>query len=179
MPKYIKNITPYINMIIDDGKKTQKFQFILCNANTNNGSWDLWDMINGDQDNLNNFINLTNKDWVISFTDFLNNKLNLGTDNININRISRTLDNNQYNITIDMKDIVLFNEYYLEYNNKYDNILLKTIDDEDIILKIIEINNNVITVLSDKNIIDYIDGTILNYKAQYTIILKYRSKIAK
>ncbi len=179
MPKYIKNITPYINMIIDDGKKTQKFQFILCNANTNNGSWDLWDMINGDQDNLNNFINLTNKDWVISFTDFLNNKLNLGTDNININRISRTLDNNQYNITIDMKDIVLFNEYYLEYNNKYDNILLKTIDDEDIILKIIEINNNVITVLSDKNIVDYIDGTILNYKAQYTIILKYRSKIAK
>jgi hypothetical protein len=179
MPKYIKNITPYINMIIDDGKKTQKFQFILCNANTNNGSWDLWDMINGDQDNLNNFINLTNKDWVISFTDFLNNKLNLGTDNININRISRTLENNQYNITIDMKDIVLFNEYYLEYNNKYDNILLKTIDDEDIILKIIEINNNVITVLSDKNIIDYIDGTILNYKAQYTIILKYRSKIAK
>jgi hypothetical protein len=179
MPKYIKNITPYINMIIDDGKKTQKFQFILCNANTNNGSWDLWDMINGDQDNLNNFINLTNKDWVISFTDFLNNKLNLGTDNININRISRTLENNQYNITIDMKDIVLFNEYYLEYNNKYDNILLKTIDEEDIILKIIEINNNVITVLSDKNIIDYIDGTILNYKAQYTIILKYRSKIAK
>ena len=179
MPKYIKNITPYINMIIDDGKKTQKFQFILCNANTNNGSWDLWDIINGDQDNLNNFINLTNKDWVISFTDFLNNKLNLGTDNININRISRTLENNQYNITIDMKDIVLFNEYYLEYNNKYDNILLKTIDDEDIILKIIEINNNVITVLSDKNIIDYIDGTILNYKAQYTIILKYRSKIAK
>ena len=179
MPKYIKNITPYINMIIDDGKKTQKFQFILCNANTNNGSWDLWDMINGDQDNLNNFINLTNKDWVISFTDFLNNKLNLGTDNININRISRTLENNQYNITIDMKDIVLFNEYYLEYNNKYDNILLKTIDEEDIILKIIEINNNVITVLIDKNIIDYIDGTILNYKAQYTIILKYRSKIAK
>lgn len=179
MPKYIKNITPYINMIIDDGKKTQKFQFILCNANTNNGSWDLWDIINGDQDNLNNFINLTNKDWVISFTDFLNNKLNLGTDNININRISRTLENNQYNITIDMKDIVLFNEYYLEYNNKYDNILLKTIDEEDIILKIIEINNNVITVLSDKNIIDYIDGTILNYKAQYTIILKYRSKIAK
>jgi hypothetical protein len=179
MPKYIKNITPYINMIIDDGKKTQKFQFILSNANANNGSWDLWDIINGEHDNLNNFINLTNKDWVISFTDFLNNKLNLGTDNININRISRTIEDNQYNITIDMKDIVLFNEYYLEYNNKYDNILLKTIDEEDIILKILEINNNVITVLSDKNIIDYVDSTLLNYKAQYTIFLKYHSKIAK
>jgi len=179
MPKYIKNITPYINMIIDDSKKTQKFQFILSNANANNGSWDLWDIINGEHDNLNNFINLTNKDWVISFTDFLNNKLNLGTDNININRISRTIEDNQYNITIDMKDIVLFNEYYLEYNNKYDNILLKTIDEEDIILKILEINNNVITVLSDKNIIDYVDSTLLNYKAQYTIFLKYHSKIAK
>jgi hypothetical protein len=47
------------------------------------------------------------------------------------------------------------------------------------IISDVQINNNVITVLSDKNIIDYIDGTILNYKAQYTIILKYRSKIAK
>ena len=29
MPKYVKNITPYITMTINDGKKTQKFQFIL------------------------------------------------------------------------------------------------------------------------------------------------------
>ena len=174
MPKYIKNITPYINMIIDDGKKTQKFQFIL--SNDNNGSWDTWDIINSEQENINNYINLTNKDWIITFTDFLNNKLNMGTDNININKISKTIDDNQYNITIDMKDIILFKEYYLEYNNKFDNILLKTNDDEDIILKIIEINNNVITVLSDKNLIEYIDSTLLNYKAQYTIIMKYNSK---
>ena len=174
MPKYIKNITPYINMIIGDGKKTQKFQFIL--SNDNNGSWDTWDIINSEQENINNYINLTNKDWIITFTDFLNNKLNMGTDNININKISKTIDDNQYNITIDMKDIILFKEYYLEYNNKFDNILLKTNDDEDIILKIIEINNNVITVLSDKNLIEYIDSTLLNYKAQYTIIMKYNSK---
>ena len=75
-----------------------------------------------------------------------------------------------------MKDIVLFKEYYIEYNNIYDNILLKTNEDEDIILKIIEINNNIIKVFSDKNLEDYVDGTLLNYKAQYVIILQYHTK---
>lgn len=179
MPNYIKNITPYITMSIDDNKKTQKFQFILSNKNTISGGWDTWDIINNEYENLNNFITLNNKNWIISFTDFLNNNLNLGTDNINICKISKNIKDNHYDITIDMKDIILFKEYYLEYNNKYDNILLKTNEDEDIVLKIVEINNNIITVLSDTNILDYVDGTLLNFKAQYTIILKYHSKIAK
>jgi hypothetical protein len=176
MPKYIKNFTPYINMIIDDRKKTQKYQFILSNLSNNSGHWDTWEIINNESENLNNIISLNNRDWIISFTDYLNNKLNLGTDNINIIRISKTIEDNQYNITIDMKDIVLFKEYYIEYNNIFDNILLKTNDDEDIILKIIEINNNVITVLSNKNLEEYIDCTLLNYKAQYSIILQYHAK---
>jgi hypothetical protein len=176
MPKYIKNFTPYINMIIDDRKKTQKYQFILSNLSNNGGHWDTWEIINNESENLNNIISLNNRDWIISFTDYLNNKLNLGTDNINIIRISKTIEDNQYNITIDMKDIVLFKEYYIEYNNIFDNILLKTNDDEDIILKIIEINNNVITVLSNKNLEEYIDCTLLNYKAQYSIILQYHAK---
>jgi len=175
MPKYVKNLTPFINMIINDTKKTQKYQFILSNSN-NNGHWDTWEIINNEFENLNNSINLNNKDWIISFTDYLNNKLNLGTDNINIVKISKTIEDNHYNITIDKKDIVLFKEYYIEYNNSYDNILLKTNEEEDIILKIIEINNNIIKVLSDKNLEEYIEGTLLNYKAQYSIILQYRAK---
>ena len=177
MPKYIKNTTPYITMTINDGKKSQKFQFII--GDSSGGHWDTWVIINNDRDNLNNIISLNNKNWVITFTDFLNTKLNLGSDNINISRISRTLEDNQYIITIDKKDIILYNEYYLDYLNKYDNILLKTSDDEDIRLKIIEIIDNTITVLSDRNILDYTDGTLLNYKAQYTIALTYNSKIAK
>lgn len=176
MPKYVKNFTPLINMIIDDTKKTQKYQFILSNLSNNDGHWDTWEIINNKCENLNNIINLNNSDWIITFTDYLNNKLNLGTDNINIVKISRTIENNQFNITIDMKDIVLFKEYYIEYNNIYDNILLKTNEDEDIILKIIEINNNIIKVFSDKNLEDYVDGTLLNYKAQYVIILQYHTK---
>jgi hypothetical protein len=176
MPKYVKNLTPYINMIIDDTKKTQKYQFILSNLSNNGGHWDTWEIINSEFENLNNTINLNNRDWIISFTDYLNNKLNLGTDNINIVKISKTIEDNQYNITIDKKDIVLFKEYYIEYNNSYDNILLKTNDEEDIILKIMEINNNIIKVLSDKNLEEYVEGTLLNYKAQYSIILQYHAK---
>jgi len=150
MPKYIKNTTPYITMTINDGKKYQKFQFII--GDSSGGHWDTWVIINNDRDNLNNIISLNNKDWVITFTNF---------------------------ITIDKRDLILYNEYYLDYLNKYDNILLKTSDDEDVCLKIIEIADNAITVLSDRNILDYTDGTLLNYKAQYTIALTYNSKIAK
>ena len=177
MPKYIKNITPYITMTINDGKKSQKFQFII--GDSLSGHWDTWVIINNERDNLNNIISLNNKDWVITFTDFLNTELNLGNDNINISRISKAFEDNQYIITIDKKDIFLYNEYYLEYLNKYDNILLKTGEDEDITLKIIEIIDNTITVFTDKNIIDCIDATLLNYKAQYTIVLTYNSKITK
>lgn len=177
MPKYIKNTTPYITMTINDGKKSQKFQFIM--GDSSGGHWDTWVIINNERDNLNNIINLNNKDWVITFADFLNTELKLGSDNINISRISRTFEENQYIITIDKRDLILYNEYYLDYLNKYDNILLKTSDDEEVRLKIIEIADNAITVLSDRNILDYTDGTLLNYKAQYTIALTYNSKIAK
>lgn len=177
MPKYIKNTTPYITMTINDGKKSQKFQFIM--GDSSGGHWDTWVIINNERDNLNNIINLNNKDWVITFVDFLNTELKLGSDNINISRISRTFEDNQYIITIDKRDLILYNEYYLDYLNKYDNILLKTSDDEEVRLKIIEIADNAITVLSDRNILDYTDGTLLNYKAQYTIALTYNSKIAK
>jgi len=206
MPKYVKNITPYINMTINDGKKTQKFQFILSNTAcrdaggdyTNyNGNWDTWSIMNGELETINNIIQLNNKEWVISFTDFLNNELDLGSDCINIVRITKTFDDNQYNILTEKTDIMLFNGHQLNLINKYDNILLKTGDDNDIILKVIEINNNNITVLYDKNdkknesalatldntditdITDITEAYLLNYKAQYSIILSYHSRIFK
>ena len=199
MPKYVKNITPYINMTINDGKKTQRFQFILSNTGSRNdtnygGNWDTWSIMNGELETINNIIQLNNKEWVISFTDFLNNELDLGSDSINIVRITKTFDDNQYNILIEKTDIMLFNGHQLNLINKYDNILLKTGDDIDIILKVIEINNNNITVLYDKNdkknasslaslnkveLTDITEAYLLNYKAQYSIILSYHSRIFK
>jgi len=205
MPKYVKSITPYITMTINDGKKTQKFQFILsvsvgdgsCNGISVEGNWDTWIIMNNELDTINNIILLSNKEWVISFTDFLNNELELGSDCININRITKTFNDNQYNIITEKTDMLEYNGYRLNLINKYDNILLKTSDDNDILLKVLEIDDNNITVLykddkdnnSNKNaegiwgaggkITDITEAYLLNCKAQYSIILAYHSRIYK
>jgi hypothetical protein len=81
-----------------------------------------------------------------------------------------------------------YSGYHLDLINKYDNILLKTSDDNDILLKVLEIDDNNITVLYNKpNGVEYVAGDItditeaylLNYKAQYSIILAYHSRIYK
>jgi hypothetical protein len=148
--------------------------------------------MNNDLETVNNIIQLNNKEWIISFTDFLNNELELGSDSININRITKTFVDNQYSILIDKTDTLLFNGHHLELINKYDNILLKTGDDNDIVLRVIEIDENNITVLYDnktnesilnniniKDITDISEAYLLNYKAQYSIILSYHSRIYK
>ena len=205
MPKYVKSITPYITMTINDGKKTQKFQFILsvsaaatgegtCNGTGTGGNWDTWIIMNNELETINNIVLLNNKEWLISFTDFLNNELDLGSDCININRITKTFHDNQYNIITEKTDMLGYSGYHLDLINKYDNILLKTSDDNDILLKVLEIEDNNITVLykevkDDKdaggiwepggNITDITEAYLLNCKAQYSIILAYHSRIYK
>ena len=215
MPKYVKSITPYITMTINDGKKTQKFQFILSVSSApdaataatdgtttadvvaTGGNWDTWTIMNNELETINNIVLLNNKEWVISFTDFLNNELDLGSDCININRITKTFKDNQFNIITEKTDMLTFNGYHLDLINKYDNILLKTSDDNDILLNVIEIDDNNITVLYNKHkdnkdagrifepgepgwdITDITEAYLLNCKAQYSIILAYHSRIYK
>ena len=205
MPKYVKSITPYITMTINDGKKTQKFQFILsvsaettgdgtCNGTGTGGNWDTWIIMNNELETINNIVLLNNKEWVISFTDFLNNELELGSDCININRITKTFKDNQFNIITEKTDMLAFNGYRLDLINKYDNILLKTSDDNDILMKVLEIEDNKLKLLykyekEDKdtggiwgpggNITDITEAYLLNCKAQYSIILAYHSRIYK
>ena len=203
MPKYVKSITPYITMTINDGKKTQRFQFILNISATSSyvpsasgeftsistdGNWDTWIIMNNELETINNIVQLNNKEWLISFSDFLNNELDLGNDCININRITKTFNDNQYNIITEKTDMLGYSGYHLDLINKYDNILLKTSDDNDILLKVLEIDDNNITVLYNKpNSVEYVGGDItditeaylLNYKAQYSIILAYHSRIYK
>ena len=212
MPKYVKSITPYITMTINDGKKTQKFQFILSVSSApdaatttadvvaTGGNWDIWVIMNNELETVNNIVLLNNKEWVISFTDFLNNELDLGSDCININRITKTFKDNQFNIITEKTDMLTFNGYHLDLINKYDNILLKTSDDNDILLNVIDIDDNNITVLYNKHkdnkdnkdagrifepgepgwdITDITEAYLLNCKAQYSIILAYHSRIYK
>jgi hypothetical protein len=191
MPKYVKSITPYITMTINDGKKSQRFQFILGTttaataataATGTDGNWDIWVIMNNELETINNIVQLNNKEWIISFTDFLNNELDLGSDCININRITKTFNDNQYNIITEKTDILVYKGYHLELINKYENILLKTSDDNDIILKVVEIDDNNITVLYNnkhEDIGEITEAYLLNYKAQYSIILAYHSRIYK
>ena len=67
-------------MSFSDNKITQKFIFILKSSNKDN-KWDTWENANTDNDNL---LLINTKNWHISFTDFINNDLDMGADGINI-----------------------------------------------------------------------------------------------
>lgn len=96
LPQNIKNKTPYITMIISDGKQSQKFQFIASGTASgyapgdfSGTSWDTWVLLNSDREYSRNIILLTNKNWHISFTDYLNKDLDMGRDCIKIATITK------------------------------------------------------------------------------------------
>jgi hypothetical protein len=92
-------------MIISDGKQSQKFQFIASGTASgyapgdfSGTSWDTWVLLNSDREYSRNIILLTNKNWHISFTDYLNKDLDMGRDCIKIKRIT------SYNPTSNTED---------------------------------------------------------------------------
>jgi hypothetical protein len=82
-PAYVKQMTPYITMVVTDNHKTFKYSFLFSSTS---GKWDIWKLIT-EGENINNQINLANKNWKIQFLDYIGNELNLGTDNIKIGRV--------------------------------------------------------------------------------------------
>jgi len=174
LSKNIKRKNPYITMVINDGIQTQKINFILSNTTSLEGGWDTWVMINEKAQNL---INLNVKNWNISFLDFRNKELDMGRDDIKICEIYDGKNENNFRIKIDNDDEMLFDSYNIDLLNKYDNMLLKTYDNEFSNVKISNIDNNYLTFettnLTKK---DFIRSSLLNYNAQYCIILSYYSK---
>jgi hypothetical protein len=202
-PKYVKELTPYIILVITDNHKTFKYTFIYAKSS---GKWDIWKLINKG-DNINNNINLTNKNWRINFLDYLNNELNLGKDNIKISNINdyktdlydntnlyieTNIDNlltssnrdinkfNLYEINIDYSNILEYDEYKLNVVSKYDHMQIKMNNNEYINMKVIDINNDMgkIIILNETNLMKdvFINSSLLNYGAQYSIILTYYPK---
>jgi hypothetical protein len=212
-PLYVKNITPYIILVITDNHKTFKYKFLYSKTS---GNWDIWKLISKDN-NINNVINLTNKNWKIHFLDYLNNILDLGKDDIKINNINdyklnkydnydntnididsninTNIDNilmppkiipketkkiNLYEINIDYSNIIEYDEYNLNILSKYDYLQLKTYSNKYINIKVIEVDNNIgkIIILNENNLKkeDFLNSTLLNYRAQYSIILTYYPK---
>lgn len=203
-PKYVKDKTPYIILVITDNHKTFKYNFLYSKSA---GRWDIWKLINKDN-NINNNINLANKNWKISFLDYLNNELDLGTDDIKISQINDysmntydKYDNNisidtnidnilmpsddiktqmpssLYEINIDYSNLLEYDEYNLNIISKYDYMQLKTYGGKYVNVKVVDVNNTLgkIIISNENNLTkeDFINSSLLNYGAQYSLILAY------
>jgi hypothetical protein len=179
-PRYVKDKTPYIVLVITDNHRTFKYNFLYSKSS---GKWDIWELMGGDttdkKSNINNSINLANKTWKIHFLDYLNNELNLGKDDIKVSQINdyqMNYDDNTYmdtnidnilmplplgsphNLTKDAKrqdaKRQSFYEINIDYSNQleYDDYNLETVSKYDYILAKTYKNNYVnIKVLEVNN----------------------------
>ena len=171
LPKLIKYKTSFVTMTINNNKLSQKIIFVL-QTSSNENAWDIWENINSD-----NILLITAKNWHISFTDFLNNDLDMGQDNIDIIEVEDNL-NNIYDLTINNGDKVKYDSFGVSLINKYDNILIKTNLGDNIQGKVLNINDNILSVYIEnieKKIL--MNSSLLNYKGQYTIMMSYCHKL--
>lgn len=158
-PKFVKNITPYVLMNINDGSKNIFYTF-TCLKSYNDSRWDLWFPIK----NVENIL-LYNKLWSIKFYDFTNNELDLGSDCISVLEVSK--NKNMFDLKINSTD-----------NNfmKNDKINIRTYDGKIHLCKIFSYENELLTIYDEKDeltIDDFINSKILNIYNQYSFIIKY------
>jgi hypothetical protein len=171
LPKLIKYKTSFVTMTINNNKHAQKIIFVL-KTSSNENAWDIWENINSD-----NILLITAKNWHISFTDFLNNDLDMGQDNIDIIEVEDNL-NNIYDLTINNGDKMKYDSFGVSLINKYDNILIKTNLGDNIQGKVLNIADNILSVYIEnieKKIL--MNSSLLNYKGQYTIMMSYFPKL--
>jgi hypothetical protein len=180
-PAYVKDMSPYITMVITDNHRTFKYNFLYSKTS---GKWDIWKLINKGN-NINNNINLANKKWKINFFDYLNHELNLGRDDIKISQVSdyttHKYDNqmmdtnidtilmpetrkrpqephhspsNLYEVGIDFSDQFEYDEYKLNNISKYDYVQLKTYRNTFVNMKVLEVDNDIgkIIMLNENNL---------------------------
>uniref|UniRef100_A0A6C0LJW2 Uncharacterized protein n=1 Tax=viral metagenome TaxID=1070528 RepID=A0A6C0LJW2_9ZZZZ len=201
-PVYVKDMSPYITMVITDNHRTFKYNFLYSKTS---GKWDIWKLINKGN-NINNNINLANKKWKINFFDYLNHELNLGRDDIKISQVSdytthkydnQSMDTNidtilmpetrkrpqeqhspnLYEVAIDFSDQFEYDEYKLNNISKYDYVQLKTYRNTFVNMKVLEVDNDIgkIIMLNENNLTkeDFVNASLLNYGSQYSLILTY------
>jgi hypothetical protein len=82
-----------------------------------------------------------------------------------------------YEINIDYANVMEYDEYKLDIVSKYDYMLLKTYNNNHVNIKVLEVNNDLgkIIILNETNLIkdDFVNSSLLNYGAQYSLILTY------
>jgi len=200
-PNYVKNLSPYITMVITDNHKTFKYKFLYSKSS---GKWDIWKIITKDN-NINNNINLANKKWRVNFLDYLNHELDLGRDDIKISQVcdytthkydNKSMDTsidtilmprnhprprmNLYETDIDYSNQFEYDEYKLNIVSKCDYMQMKTTRNTYVNMKVLEVNNDLgkiimLNEMNDNTITkeDFTNASLLNYAAQYSLILTY------
>jgi|LakMenEpi03Aug12_release.lakeMendotaPanAssembly.Ray.scaffolds.fasta_scaffold00020_145 hypothetical protein len=172
-PGFVKNITPYVLMNISDNTKNIFYSFICSNKTQQDSKWDTWYPVE-DVEN----ISLQNKSWSIKFYDFMNNELDLGSDNMSIIEVSSKkekeytlkilLDTDSYDNNFKINDVVCIRTYNGKlYNKKIINYIKAERYSQQV---------NEMTIIDDNNelvIDDFINSKILNTNNQYSFIIKY------
>jgi hypothetical protein len=183
-------------MVITDNRKTFKYKFLYSKSS---GKWDIWKLITKDN-NINNNINLVNKKWNINFLDYLNQELDLGRDDIKISQVcdytthkydTKSMDTsidtilmprnqrpqlNLFETDIDYSNQFEYDEYKLNIVSKCDYMQMKTARNIYVNMKVLEVNNDLGKIIMlNKNLVkeDFINASLLNYAAQYSLILTY------
>jgi len=164
LPSFVKNITPYVLMIISDGTKSIYYSF-TTDCGQNNGKWDIWKTVENPEN-----ISLIGKIWSIKLLDFTNNELNLGEDKCKIIQAIQNDNSNVSNVS---------NEICLKYDKDIGNNIAIKLKNNKTIYKSITQTQTIneeksFTICEDDlDITDFIDAHILNVDEQLSFIIKY------
>ena len=156
LPKFVKDITPYVLMIISDGAKSIYYSF-TSDGNDSNGKWDVWKTVDSPEN-----ISLSGKVWSLKLLDFTNNELKIGDDNC---KIIQVLQNEN-------------NEICIKYDKSIGNNVAIKMKNNNTIYKTIQVSEDkTFTIQDDLDITDFIDARILNVDEQFSFIMKYCYKL--
>lgn len=159
IPIEIKNKTPYIILVINDGTKSNNY--IYNPIPIVNATWDIWKPITKDYIE----ISLNNNNWNISLLDFNYNPIELNDFLVIINDILE--ETNYFSLNVSKIN-------YFEINDK---IKIIKENGETIENRIIEITNNRLLInKSNLNINDFINAKIINFRHIISFTFKYHLK---
>lgn len=152
LPKFVKNITPYVLVTISDGTKSIYYSF-TTEGNDPSGKWDVWKTVESPEN-----ISLSGKIWSLKLLDFTNNELKLGEDDC---KITQAVQNEQ-------------NELCLKYDKPTGSNIAIRMKNNQMIYKTISHSDDYTFVIQDEyDITDFIEAKILNIDEQFSFIMKY------
>jgi hypothetical protein len=159
IPIEIKNKTPYIILIINDGTKSNNY--IYNPIPIVNATWDIWKPITEDYID----ISLNNNNWNISLLDFNYNPIELNDYLVIINDILE--ETNYFSLNVSK----------INYFGINDKIKIIKENGETSENRIIEITNNRLLINKlNLNINDFINAKIINFKHIISFTFKYHLK---